>query len=87
VIVRLLELSDNYAQVSDRYYVKRYDDETICKRTSWSERQRLINFGCPTVTKWHYAQNGRPPAWLNLLLRQRIFGGLGQIVESGCLPH
>jgi uncharacterized protein (DUF58 family) len=81
--VRLLDWR-HYAK-SDRYYVKRYDDETNLQAHILVDASGSMNFGLSTVTKWHYAQMAAA-SLAHLLLRQRDSVGLA-IVEGGCLNY
>jgi uncharacterized protein (DUF58 family) len=79
--IRLLDWR-HYAR-SDRYYVKRYDDETNLQALIIIDASGSMNFGLSTVTKWHYAQMAAA-SLAHLLLRQRDSVGLA-IAEGGRL--
>jgi uncharacterized protein (DUF58 family) len=79
--VRLLDWR-HYAR-SDRYYVKRYDDETNLQAVLIVDASGSMNFGMSTVSKWRYAQMATASI-AHLLLRQRDSVGLG-IVGSQLL--
>jgi uncharacterized protein (DUF58 family) len=79
--IRLLDWR-HYAR-SDRYYVKRYDDETNLQALVIIDASGSMNFGLSTVTKWHYAQMAAA-SLAHLLLRQRDSVGLA-IAEGGTL--
>src|SRR5436190_12730163 len=81
--VRLLDWR-HYAR-TDRYYVKRYDDETNLQAHILVDASGSMNFGLSTVTKWHYAQMAAA-SLAHLLLRQRDSVGLA-IAESGALNY
>ena len=79
--VRLLDWK-HYAK-SDRYYVRRYDDETNLQALIVVDASGSMNFGLSTVTKWQYAQIAAA-SLAHLLLRQRDSVGLA-VAESGGL--
>src|SRR5262245_54328345 len=81
--LRLLDWR-HYAK-SDRYYVKRYDDETNLQAHIVVAGSRSMNFGLSTVSKWQYAQMAAA-SLAHLLLRQRDSVGLA-IVEGGSLQY
>jgi uncharacterized protein (DUF58 family) len=81
--VRLLDWR-HYAR-TDRYYVKRYDDETNLQAHILVDGSGSMNFGLSTVTKWKYAQMAAA-SLAHLLLRQRDSVGLA-IAESGRLDY
>jgi uncharacterized protein (DUF58 family) len=81
--LRLLDWR-HYAK-SDRYYVKRYDDETNLQAHILVDASGSMNFGLSTVTKWHYAQMAAA-SLAHLLLRQRDSVGLA-IAASGSLDY
>lgn len=81
--VRLLDWR-HYAR-TDRYYVKRYDDETNLQAHVLVDGSGSMNFGLSTVTKWKYAQMAAA-SLAHLLLRQRDSVGLA-IAESGRLDY
>jgi uncharacterized protein (DUF58 family) len=63
---------------TDRYYVKRYDDETNLQALIIADASGSMQFGMSTVTKWRYAQ--MTAACLgHLLLRQRDSVGLAVV--------
>jgi uncharacterized protein (DUF58 family) len=72
----------HYAR-SDRYLVKRYDDETNLQALLIVDASGSMNFGLSTVSKWRYAQMAAASI-AHLLLRQRDSVGLG-IVGSQLL--
>ncbi len=72
----------HYAR-SDRYLVKRYDDETNLQALLIVDASGSMNFGLSTVSKWRYAQMATASI-AHLLLRQRDSVGLG-IVGSQLL--
>jgi uncharacterized protein (DUF58 family) len=71
--IRLLDWR-HYAR-SDRYYVKRYDDETNLQALLIVDSSGSMAFGMSTVTKWRYAQMAAA-SLAHLLLRQRDSVGL-----------
>jgi uncharacterized protein (DUF58 family) len=79
--IRLLDWR-HYAK-SDRYYVKRYDDETNLQAVVIVDASGSMSFGLSTVSKWQYAQFAAA-SLAHLLLRQRDSVGLA-LVESGSL--
>ncbi len=79
--IRLLDWR-HYAK-SDRYYVKRYDDETNLQALIVVDASGSMAFGMSTVTKWRYAQIAAA-CFAHLLLRQRDSVGMA-LVESGRL--
>jgi uncharacterized protein (DUF58 family) len=81
--IRLLDWR-HYAR-TDRYYVKRYDDETNLQAHILIDASGSMNFGLSTVTKWHYAQMAAA-SLAHLLLRQRDSVGLA-IAASGSLEY
>jgi uncharacterized protein (DUF58 family) len=81
--VRLLDWR-HYAR-TDRYYVKRYDDETNLQAHILVDASGSMNFGLSTVTKWQYAQMAAA-SLAHLLLRQRDSVGLA-IAASGSLDY
>jgi uncharacterized protein (DUF58 family) len=81
--IRLLDWR-HYAR-TDRYYVKRYDDETNLQAHILVDASGSMNFGLSTVTKWHYAQMAAA-SLAHLLLRQRDSVGLA-IAASGSLDY
>jgi uncharacterized protein (DUF58 family) len=81
--VRLLDWR-HYAR-TDRYYVKRYDDETNLQAHILVDASGSMNFGLSTVTKWHYAQMAAA-SLAHLLLRQRDSVGLA-IATGGSLDY
>ena len=81
--VRLLDWR-HYAR-TDRYYVKRYDDETNLQAHILVDASGSMNFGLSTVTKWQYAQMAAA-SLAHLLLRQRDSVGLA-IAEGGALNY
>ena len=60
---------------SDRYYVKRYDDETNLQALLIVDASGSMSFGMSTVSKWRYAQMAAA-SLAHLLLRQRDSVGL-----------
>src|SRR5690349_21407591 len=79
--LRLLDWR-HYAK-SDRYYVKRYDDETNLQAIIIMDASGSMNFGLSTVSKWRYAQMAAA-CLAHLLLRQRDSVGLS-LISSGML--
>jgi uncharacterized protein (DUF58 family) len=77
--VRLLDWR-HYAR-SDRYYVKRYDDETNLQALLIVDTSGSMNFGLSTVSKWRYAQMAAA-SLAHLLLRQRDSVGLALVGDS-----
>lgn len=65
---------------TDRYYVKRYDDETNMQALVIVDSSGSMEFGMSTVTKWRYAQMAAACLG-HLLLRQRDSVGLAVIGE------
>jgi uncharacterized protein (DUF58 family) len=65
---------------TDRYYVKRYDDETNMQALIIVDSSGSMQFGMSTVTKWRYAQMAAACLG-HLLLRQRDSVGLAVIGE------
>ena len=63
---------------SDRYYVKRYDDETNLQALLIVDTSGSMNFGLSTVSKWRYAQMAAA-SLAHLLLRQRDSVGLALV--------
>jgi uncharacterized protein (DUF58 family) len=76
--IRLLDWR-HYAK-SDRYYVKRYDDETNLQALLIVDASGSMNFGLSTVTKWRYAQMAAA-SLAHLLLRQRDSVGLALVAN------
>ncbi|MEX2317871.1 MAG: DUF58 domain-containing protein [Pirellulales bacterium] len=74
--VRLLDWR-HYAR-SDRYYVKRYDDETNLQALLIVDASGSMSFGMSTVSKWRYAQMAAA-SLAHLLLRQRDSVGLAMV--------
>jgi hypothetical protein len=74
--IRLLDWR-HYAR-SDRYYVKRYDDETNLQALLIVDTSGSMNFGLSTVSKWRYAQMAAA-SLAHLLLRQRDSVGLALV--------
>jgi uncharacterized protein (DUF58 family) len=72
----------HYAR-SDRYYVKRYDDETNLQALLVVDSSGSMDFGMSTVSKWRYSQMAAA-SLAHLLLRQRDSVGLA-IVGSTVL--
>ncbi len=64
----------HYAK-SDRYYVKRYDDETNLQALLIVDASGSMDFSMSTVSKWRYAQMAAA-SLAHLLLRQRDSVGL-----------
>jgi uncharacterized protein (DUF58 family) len=79
--LRLLDWR-HYAK-SDRYYVKRYDDETNLQALLIVDASGSMDFGMSTVSKWRYAQMAAA-CLAHLLLRQRDSVGLA-IADSNLL--
>jgi len=77
--IRLLDWR-HYAR-SDRYYVKRYDDETNLQALLIVDTSGSMNFGLSTVSKWRYAQIAAA-SLAHLLLRQRDSVGLALVGDS-----
>ena len=77
--IRLLDWR-HYAR-SDRYYVKRYDDETNLQALLIVDTSGSMNFGLSTVSKWRYAQMAAA-SLAHLLLRQRDSAGLALVGDS-----
>ncbi len=71
--IRLLDWR-HYAR-TDRYYVKRYDDETNLQALLVVDASGSMGFGLSTVSKWRYAQIASA-CLAHLLLRQRDSVGL-----------
>ncbi len=65
---------------SDRYYVKRYDDETNLQALMIVDSSGSMQFGMSTVSKWEYARMASA-ALGHLLLRQRDSVGLAVVGE------
>jgi uncharacterized protein (DUF58 family) len=78
--LRLLDWR-HYAR-SDRYYVKRFDDETNLQAHILLDASGSMSFGLSTVTKWHYAQMAAA-SLAHLLLRQRDSVGLAVATSGG----
>ena len=74
--IRLLDWR-HYAQ-TDRYYVKRYDDETNLQALLIVDASGSMDFGMSTVSKWRYAQMAAA-SLAHLLLRQRDSVGLALV--------
>ncbi len=74
--IRLLDWR-HYAR-SDRYYVKRYDDETNLQALLIADTSGSMNFGLSTVSKWRYAQMAAA-SLAHLLLRQRDSVGVALV--------
>jgi uncharacterized protein (DUF58 family) len=68
---------------TDRYYVKRYDDETNLQALLIVDASGSMQFGMSTVTKWRYAQMATACLG-HLLLRQRDSVGLAVVGETLC---
>lgn len=66
---------------TDRYYVKRYDDETNLQALLIVDASGSMQFGMSTVTKWRYAQMATACLG-HLLLRQRDSVGLAVVGEN-----
>ncbi len=66
---------------TDRYYVKRYDDETNLQALLIVDASGSMQFGMSTVTKWRYAQMATACLG-HLLLRQRDSVGLAVVGEK-----
>jgi uncharacterized protein (DUF58 family) len=79
--IRLLDWR-HYAR-SDRYYVKRFDDETNLQALLIVDASGSMNFGLSTVSKWRYAQMAAA-CFAHLMLRQRDSAGLA-VVAHGVL--
>jgi uncharacterized protein (DUF58 family) len=77
--LRLLDWR-HYAK-SDRYYVKRYDDETNLQALLIVDASGSMNFGMSTVSKWQYAQMAAA-SLAHLLLRQRDSVGMALVSNS-----
>ncbi len=77
--VRLLDWR-HYAR-TDRYYVKRYDDETNLQALVMVDVSGSMNFGISTVRKWRYAQMAAA-SLAHLLLRQRDSVGLALVANE-----
>jgi uncharacterized protein (DUF58 family) len=77
--IRLLDWR-HYAR-SDRYYVKRYDDETNLQALLIVDTSGSMNFGLSTVSKWRYAQMAAA-SLAHLLLRQRDSVGLALVGDN-----
>jgi uncharacterized protein (DUF58 family) len=77
--IRLLDWR-HYAR-SDRYYVKRYDDETNLQALLIVDTSGSMSFGLSTVSKWRYAQMAAA-SLAHLLLRQRDSVGLALVGDS-----
>lgn len=65
---------------TDRYYVKRYDDETNLQALLIVDASGSMQFGMSTVTKWRYAQMAAACLG-HLLLRQRDSVGLAVVAD------
>lgn len=81
--IRLLDWR-HYAK-TDRYYVKRYDDETNLQALLMVDVSGSMNFGLSTVSKWRYAQMAAA-CLAHLLLRQRDSVGLA-LVAGGMVDY
>jgi uncharacterized protein (DUF58 family) len=81
--IRLLDWR-HYAR-SDRYYVKRYEDETNLQALLIVDASGSMNFGISTVSKWRYAQMAAA-SLAHLLLRQRDSAGMA-LVANGVLDY
>jgi uncharacterized protein (DUF58 family) len=81
--IRLLDWR-HYAR-TDRYYVKRYDDETNLQALLIVDTSGSMNFGLSTASKWRYAQMAAA-CLAHLLLRQRDSVGLA-LVGNGVLDY
>jgi uncharacterized protein (DUF58 family) len=66
---------------SDRYYVKRFDDETNLQALLIVDASGSMQFGMSTVTKWQYAQMAAA-SLAHMLLRQRDSVGLALVANS-----
>jgi uncharacterized protein (DUF58 family) len=77
--IRLLDWR-HYAR-SDRYYVKRYDDETNLQALLIVDASGSMDFGLSTVSKWQYAQMAAA-SLAHLLLRQRDSVGLALVADG-----
>lgn len=62
----------------DRYYVRRYDDETNLQALLIADASGSMQFGMSTVSKWHYARMASACLG-HLLLRQRDSVGLAVV--------
>lgn len=67
----------HYAK-SDRYYVKRFDDETNLQALLVVDKSGSMRFGRSTVTKWRYATMAAA-CLARLLMRQRDSAGLALV--------
>jgi uncharacterized protein (DUF58 family) len=76
--LRLLDWR-HYAR-TDRYYVKRYDDETNLQALVVVDASGSMAFGMSTVTKWRYAQIASA-CLAHLLLRQRDSVGMAVVSD------
>jgi len=65
---------------SDRYYVKRYEDETNLQALLVVDASGSMQFGMSTVSKWHYAQMASASLG-HLLLRQRDSVGVAVVSD------
>lgn len=65
---------------TDRYYVKRYDDETNLQALLIADASGSMQFGRSTVSKWRYAQMACACLG-HLLLRQRDSVGLAVVSQ------
>jgi len=63
---------------SDRYYVKRYEDETNLQALMVVDASGSMQFGMSTVSKWHYARMASACLG-HLLLRQRDSVGVAVV--------
>jgi uncharacterized protein (DUF58 family) len=77
--IRLLDWR-HYAR-SDRYYVKRYEDETNLQAMLIVDASGSMDFGMSTVSKWRYSQMAAA-SLAHLLLRQRDSVGLSIVGTS-----
>ncbi len=66
---------------TDRYYVKRYEDETNLQALLVVDASGSMVFGLSTITKWRYAQIASA-CLAHLLLRQRDSVGLGIVGDE-----
>ncbi len=81
--IRLLDWR-HYAR-TDKYYVKRFDDETNLQALLILDTSGSMAFGRSTVSKWRYAQM-TSACLAHLLLRQRDSVGLA-LVGQGVLDY
>jgi uncharacterized protein (DUF58 family) len=66
---------------TDRYYVKRYEDETNLQALLVADASGSMGFGMSTITKWRFAQIAAA-CFAHLLLRQRDSVGLGIVGDK-----